>query len=608
MDLLLFAIFVPVFIGIGCIFIPRYLFKYTSIGSFVSSLLLIWGGVWGLSYYRYFTEDKLSMLQGDLFSLFMVIFAGVLSIIIAFCIWTELDALPGIFWSLFCWFTASVCGIFLSQNAIFMIVFWAGSSVISLFMIWQAVGDKFKKFKTEKLINTAVEPALIVLGMIMMVSVSGKTSLSEINIKPDTFFKFLILLILTVAALARIFSNNFFKNTKKIFNDVPVQLFLLFPAGLDKLAGIYFLKKIFVDWFDFSGTHDIFIIVLLCIISVFIIINLLYTFSEKDIIDFINIHAVVQTGYALMGFVLGSTLGVAAAVLHIISNVVCQQMLYISAGEIKRTAETTEIRKLGNLFRKLPVTFRGFSFGAAALSGLPLLSIFISMWMMFQLIAVKGRTAGLIFAIFIPVFLVGIILTIFSFIKIIYRVFLSKSSVRAVRSEMLLWEKPVLVILGLACFAAGAFPSRIIYPLIRDMSGSLDMPGMWNSERFLIFSIVLIGLGYLTYHYFGVKRPRTSQIYILGTRPVYEIKIDTDSIYQFPVREKINKRFNTVSKKVRNIIYRYIWHDFSGPFKYVIGYYKFLNEFYYRHTDKYFYEYINNIGMMIVRATRFLKK
>lgn len=70
--------------------------------------------------------------------------------------------------------------------------------------------------------------------------------------------------------------------------------------------------------------------------------------------------------------------GMAAAIFHLLVHGISKALLFLAAGNITHGTNETDIRRMGGLWRKMPVTATVFVIGAASLSGLVPLSGFFS--------------------------------------------------------------------------------------------------------------------------------------------------------------------------------------------------------------------------------------
>ena len=95
-------------------------------------------------------------------------------------------------------------------------------------------------------------------------------------------------------------------------------------------------------------------------------------------------HAVSQVGYMIIGFGLGSVIGIAAGLFHMINNALYKSGLFLSAGAIEHRTGKEDIDDLGGLSKAMPVTFFAALIFAMSISGVPPFNGFASKWMIYQ--------------------------------------------------------------------------------------------------------------------------------------------------------------------------------------------------------------------------------
>ncbi|MEM7536742.1 MAG: NADH-quinone oxidoreductase subunit L [Chloroflexota bacterium] len=97
---------------------------------------------------------------------------------------------------------------------------------------------------------------------------------------------------------------------------------------------------------------------------------------QVDLKKILAYSTVSQLGYMMLGVGVGAY---GAAVFHLMTHAFFKALLFLAAGSVMHaTHGELDIRKMGGLKDKMPMTFRTFAVGAAALAGLPLMSGFFS--------------------------------------------------------------------------------------------------------------------------------------------------------------------------------------------------------------------------------------
>ncbi len=103
--------------------------------------------------------------------------------------------------------------------------------------------------------------------------------------------------------------------------------------------------------------------------------------------------SVAQIGYIFLAIGLGTMEGMMVALWHLLAHAATKSMLFISSAEMDEASGGTHLRKdVQGAFYRSPLAAFAFSLGAANLVGLPLLSVFVTKFMLGQTaVAVGGR-------------------------------------------------------------------------------------------------------------------------------------------------------------------------------------------------------------------------
>ena len=102
------------------------------------------------------------------------------------------------------------------------------------------------------------------------------------------------------------------------------------PASLDKLLGIYFLARIITGMFmPERMDYDLYSSYYRRCNNNYAVMMALVQHNYKKLLGY---HAVSQVGYMIVGFGLGSTIGIAAGLFHMINNALYKSGLFLSAG------------------------------------------------------------------------------------------------------------------------------------------------------------------------------------------------------------------------------------------------------------------------------------
>jgi hydrogenase-4 component F len=100
--------------------------------------------------------------------------------------------------------------------------------------------------------------------------------------------------------------------------------------------------------------------------------------TQKDYKRMLAYHSIEHMGLIALGAAAGSSLAIAAVLLHILGHGLAKAVLFLASGEILIVEGTSEIEKVPALLARRPVLGGIFGFGLVALLGLPPFSLFVS--------------------------------------------------------------------------------------------------------------------------------------------------------------------------------------------------------------------------------------
>ncbi len=192
-------------------------------------------------------------------------------------------------------------------------------------------------------------------------------------------------------------------------SSAPAPISAMLSGVLIKALGIYTLIRIF---YNVLGAPPLFLQVFLVLGAVSIILGVLLAIGQWDIKRLLAYHSISQIGYILLGMGLNTTLGMAGAVFHLFNHAVFKSLLFYNAGALEMALGTRDLRKMGNVTKRLPITAHSSMIASLSISGIPPFNGFFSK----VLIIVAAVQAGRPLFAFLAV--VGSLLTLASFMKV----------------------------------------------------------------------------------------------------------------------------------------------------------------------------------------------
>ncbi len=244
--------------------------------------------------------------------------------------------------------------------------------------------------------------------------------------------------------------------------------------------------------------------------TVTMLVGVLYAMVQTDLKRMLAFSTISQIGYMMLGLGLGTPLGIAAGLLHCLNHGFFKGGLFLGAGSVQHETGTRDMNQLGGLARRMPHTTVFWLINAGAISGIPLLSGFVSKWLLYNAALESGQIIPALVSWFVSV------LTVFYFMKATSSVFLG---VETTPDSKEIHEVPLVMRWGMGAMAAvslvlGVAPQLPIQYLINPVLAGLGMTpvtqvtwfglttatGSWWSTGGLVLAVVALGGGGLVYY------------------------------------------------------------------------------------------------------------
>jgi NADH-quinone oxidoreductase subunit L len=396
--------------------------------------------------------------------------------------------------------TAMVNGAVLANNLLLMLFFWEGLLVPLYGMISIGRPEAYKT-AMKAFIIVGITDLCLMLGIGLTGHLAGTLVISDIHLQLSKFAN-LAFILLMIGAISKAGSMPFHSWIPDAANDAPLPFMAFVPAALEKLLGIYFLSRISLDMFVLNPNSKISYIMMI-VGGVTIVFAVMMALIQKDFKRLLSYHAISQVGYMVLGIGTCVPAGIVGGIFHMINNALYKSTLFLTGGSVEKQAGTTDLKKLGGLGAKMPITFICFIIAAAAISGVPPLNGFFSKELVYDGALERHW-------IFYAAALFGSLLTAASFLKLGHSAFLGKISDENKNVKEAPWPMliPMIAIAGV-CVFFGLFNSvplsNFIVPVIGERAAGHIFSG-FPANMILIAATCLVLIAAFLNHLFGVKR------------------------------------------------------------------------------------------------------
>ncbi|MDH5782265.1 MAG: NADH-quinone oxidoreductase subunit M [Candidatus Bathyarchaeota archaeon] len=355
-------------------------------------------------------------------------------------------------------FMAGMIGVILSANLLQFYLFWELMLVPSYFLI--AFWGKSKKrlaIGFKYFIFTHVGSLCMLLGILSIYVFTGTFDLAELPlaaaaIPPTSILPVFILLLIGFCVKMALFPVHTWLPDAHAEAPAPISAML---SGVMIKCGAYAVARILLSAFGQTVVQTSDALAILGIIT--IIYGGLMALAQIDIKRLLAYSSISQMGYIFFGLGVGSALGVTGALFHVINHAICKALLFMCAGAIIHQTGTRNIKKLGGLARKMPITCIAAFIGALSLAGTPPLNGFWSEWMIFS----GGISSGKFLITLIAI--ISTVITAGYYLWFLWRVFFGATPKKLENTKETSWMLRIpIIVLAATAFVIGIWPDLVL--------------------------------------------------------------------------------------------------------------------------------------------------
>jgi len=416
-------------------------------------------------------------------------------------------------------------GVVLSANLAVLFFFWGALLFVLYGILLIGKGDTFLTAR-KALVIVGLSDFAMLLGLVLLLTrtfiAGGWIDLAP-KVPMPLYDPIAIagFVLVTAGALAKAGSMPLHTWIPQAAETAPAPVMALIPASLDKLLGIYLLTRLCVTMFDISS-NMVLRNSLMGIGALTIIAAVMMALVQKRMMKLLAFHAVSQVGYMVLGIGTGIPVGIAGGLFHMLNNAIYKTGLFLAGGSVEHWARTDELEKLGGVAKQMPLTFVSFFICALAIAGVPPLNGFFSKWMVYQGVLSIGSEGNRLFPVFLVAAMLGSVLTLASFLKMLHALFFGQrpANLERVREvSMTMWLPPFL--LALACVVFGVFAYQL--PLARLILPGLGLYevtlyGVWSPIPATLLLIAALGFGAILYLFGTAARPVEGKTFVGGEK------------------------------------------------------------------------------------------
>lgn len=374
----------------------------------------------------------------------------------------------GIYYALFMLFPAGLVGIAFSTNLIELYLFIELILIPAYFMIdFFGYEDRHRNAMMYFIWNH-IGAALFLIGVVLAFAGNGSFEISALYALSATS-AFWVCFFILAGLLIKMAVFGFhlwvrYAQGNSLTSVAPI------IATVEGLGGYIIVRVLLVQ---LPETFAMFSLPLMIWALVTMIYGAYLTIAQDDIIILFACSTISQTAYSLLGIGSLTVLGVSGGIFYFLSHILGKCILFSVAGIVLSQTGLRDMRKMGGLARKMPLTATLCVLGSIVLSAIPPLSGFQAEWVMFVGIFQHGlNTSSLTLIIAIVGFFATFLSLIYTFWPMM-RIFFGSlpSSLENTKEAPYSMTVPLFV-LAFVSFLIGVFPdliTRFLMPVLQSL-------------------------------------------------------------------------------------------------------------------------------------------
>jgi len=377
------------------------------------------------------------------------------------------------YFSLLLLMIAGMNGVVLTGDLVSLFIFMELAAVSGCALV--AFGTESEELEAafKYLVMGSVASIFILFAFIMIYGLTGTTNMADIS---QSFpgnaghAKILITLLLFMGFGTKSAIIPFHAWLPDAHPAAPAPISAMLSGVLIKALGIYALVRIFFNVLGMTPQLSN-IFTTLGVIS--LLVGVIMALGQWDFKRLLAYHSISQIGYVMLGLGLATPLGILGGLFHLFNHAIFKPLLFLAAGSVEYSTGTRQLKELGGLRRKMPVTANMSLAASLAISGIPPFNGFWSK----LFIVIACIQAGKLWLAFAAV--IGSLLTLSSFMKIQKYVFFNELPDRLRNVKESPWMMlSSMSVLALLCLAIGLFfpivVSFLINPAVISVAGGIS--------------------------------------------------------------------------------------------------------------------------------------
>jgi multicomponent Na+:H+ antiporter subunit D len=396
------------------------------------------------------------------------------------------------YYTLFCLMVAGMNGVVVSGDVFNLFVFLEIAAIASYALVAFGVEKEELEASFKYQVLGGVSSLFILFGIGMLYWATGTLNIADISAvlfsqTRDDLVIFTQVILLSGFAL-KAAMIPFHAWLPDAHSSAPSPISSMLSGVLIKAIGAYVILRLFFHMFEITD-RIAFVITVIGVLSM--VVGVLLAIGQWDIKRLLAYHSISQMGYVILGVGIGmlvlsrggseavAALAIGGGLYHLFNHAVFKGLLFLNAGSVEYETGIRDMKRLGGLSGRMPVT-TSTSLGASmSISGIPPFNGFFS-----KLIIIIAAIQAHYYVFSILAVFVSII-TLASFLKVQRFTFFNKSGDVWKERGLDVREVPFpmcfsMVVMAVLCIALSLF----IVPAVREVFLAPAVDALMNAQAY----------------------------------------------------------------------------------------------------------------------------
>lgn len=330
------------------------------------------------------------------------------------------------------------------------------------------IKDKKENIKAtlKYLILSSVGSGLVLMGIAFIYSITGNLNMTFVNkelIGTFMSYKNSILIALGLFTIGLGVKSAMYPLhvwLPDAHSNAPASSSAILSALVLKAYVILYMKILYrMFGFEIINEFKVLLFMVLVLGSLGMIMGSVSAILQKEIKRVVAYSSVAQMGYIFFGIGLGNTLGLVAAIFHMLNHAFIKSALFLAVGSMIDKTGEKKLAGLKGIGKEMPITLGIFTVGALSMVGIPILPGFISKFN-FAIASIQGGKS-----VFVVVILISSLLNALYYFPIVINGYFGEENLegKSFKSkEKSLKELMPIIILIIGALYLGISSNKII--------------------------------------------------------------------------------------------------------------------------------------------------